>query len=229
MLEYFLGQGNTPFTVALTIVFAMTLIEIASASLGVGLSEMVDSFLPEFDAEVDLDVDGLDSASSGSATSSVVKLLAWFRIGEVPVVMLFIIFLTGFGMVGLLLQYLVREIAGLVLPYSIAVPVALACAIPGVRFCGGLLGKYMPKDETYAVSERSFQGLVATLTLGNAAEGKPAQAKLYDKHGQSHYIMVEPDSPGDHFSQGDQVIVVRQSGALFKVIDAAGAAKDPVS
>ena len=226
MFEYFLGPGNTPFTVALVLMFAMTVIEIVSISLGIGLSEIVDSFLPEFDADIDLDVDGLDSMDSGSSASSILKILAWFRIGEVPVVMLFIIFLTGFGMSGLLLQYLARETVGTIFPYLLVVPVAFACAVPMVRAGGGVLGKYMPKDETYAVSEKSFHGLVATVTLGTAKAGKPAQAKLYDKHGQSHYILVEPDDSDGCFNQGNQVIVVGQVGATYKVIGAAGAAKD---
>ncbi|WP_163336224.1 YqiJ family protein [Desulfopila sp. IMCC35008] len=226
MVEYFLSPGNTPFTVALGLMVVMTVIEIISASLGMGLSEMVDSFLPELDADVDvdMDMDGLDGVDGGSAPGSLVQLLAWFRVGEVPVVMLFIVFLTGFGMSGLAVQYLMHQIVGFGLPTVVAVVIALAASAPTVRFCGGLLGKYMPQDETYAVSEKSFQGMVATLTLGTAKAGKPAQAKLRDKHGQTHYIMVEPDNPAESFEQGEKTIIVDQAGAIYKVIDASGSA-----
>lgn len=223
MTAYFTAAGSIPFTVALGLVLVMAIFEILSVSLGLGLSEMVDSLLPDLDGGLAADVDGIDSASSAN---SLTRLLAWFRIGEVPVVMLFIIFLTGFGMSGLLLQYLARQAIEHPLPYPLAVPLALACTVPLVRAGGGILGRYMPKDETYAVSEKSFQGMVATLTLGEAANGKAAQAKLYDKHGQSHYILVEPAEPETCFSQGDQVIIVAKKGALYQVIDAAGAARN---
>lgn len=223
MVDYFLAPGNTPFTVALVLMVVMTVIEVISASFGMGLSEMVDSFLPEFEADIDLDIDGLDGVE-GTPPGSLMQFLAWFRVGEVPVVMLFIVFLTGFGMSGLLVQYALHETVGFRLPTWGAVIVALAAAAPVVRFCGGLLGKYMPQDETYAVSEESFHGMVATLTLGNAEQGKPAQAKLRDKHGQTHYIMVEPDNPGESFQQGSQTLIVGRKGAVYKVIDASGTA-----
>lgn len=215
MIDFLLHPANSPFVVALALMIVFTIIEIVSASLGMGLSEMVDSVLPEFDADIDVDADVGEPAAG---TDSLVKLLAWFRIGEVPVIMLFIVFLTGFGLSGLLVQYLAVSITSLAVPKLIAVPVAIFASIPTVRVCGGLLGKYMPKDETYAVSEKSFHGMIATVTLGTAAAGKPAQAKLRDKHGQTHYILVEPDNKDDQFNQGEQVIIVRQAGAVFKVI-----------
>lgn len=226
MVDYFLAPGNTPFTVALVLMVVMTVVEIISASLGMGLSEMVDSFLPEFEADIDVDIDmdGVDSIDGGSAPGSLVQLLSWFRVGEVPVVMLFIVFLTGFGMSGLLVQYTMHEVVGFGLPTLAAVLIALAISAPVVRFCGGLLGKYMPQDETYAVSEKSFHGMVATITLGTAEFGKPAQAKLRDKYGQTHYFMVEPDNPEEKFAQGEKTIIVGQAGAIYKVIDTANSA-----
>lgn len=229
MVEFFLETSNTPFVIALAVMVAMTIIEIISASLGMGLSEMVDSVIPEFDADIDIDVDidadaDIDIAGSGGPGDSLVKLLAWFRVGEVPVIMLFIVFLTGFGLSGLSIQFIIALLTGKTIPAVIAVVPALLCSIPIVRVCGGVLGKYMPKDETYAVSEESFPGMVATLTLGTAAHGKPAEAKLKDKHGQTHYILVEPDNPEEKFSQGDKTIIVSKNGAVYKVIAASNEA-----
>lgn len=219
MIEFLLSPANTPFVLSLALMIAFTLIEIISASLGMGLSEMVDSIMPEID--VDIDVDAGDFSGSND---SLVRLLAWFRVGEVPVVMLFIVFLTGFGLSGLALQYLSLSILGSAFPKIVAVCIAILAAIPTVRLCSGFLGRYMPKDETYAVSENSFLGMVATLTLGTATAGKPAEAKLKDRHGQTHYIMVEPDKPEDSFTKGDKVIIVSQHGATFRVIETTGTA-----
>jgi len=214
MIDFFLLPNNTPFVVALAIMFAFTIIEIISASLGMGLSEIVDSVLPEFDADIDIDLDGADSGGANSA----VNLLSWFRIGEVPVIMLFIVFLTGFGLSGLAVQYISVSLTGLSLPTFVPVIVAIIASIPIIRVCGGLLASYMPKDETYVVSEESFPGMIATIILGTAEIGKPAQAKLKDKHGQTHYILVEPDNPGEKFATGEKTIIVSQNSSIFKVI-----------
>jgi hypothetical protein len=76
----------------------------------------------------------------------------------------------------------------------------------------------MPKDETEAVAETSFIGRIAVITLGNASPGNPAEAKLRDKFGQTHYVMVEPDESDERFENGTQVVLVNQQGAIFKAI-----------
>ena len=198
MIDFFLLSANTPFVIALALMIAFTAIEIVSASMGMGLSELVDSLLPEFDADIDIDADA-DIADGGGATGSLAALLAWFRIGEVPVIMLLIVFLTGFGLSGIIVQFMMVSIFGFTVPTLIAVPLALVAAVPTVRFCGGLLGKYMPKDETYAVAEI----------------GKPAEAKVKDKHGQTHYIRVEPDKQAYRFEQGEEGLIVSKDGSIY--------------
>ena len=89
---------------------------------------------------------------------------------------------------------------------------------PIVRILGGILGKVMPKDETEAVSETSFIGRVAVVTMGKASPGSPAEAKLKDKYGQSHYVMIEPDEADEVFENSTQVVLVSQQGAVFKAI-----------
>jgi hypothetical protein len=76
----------------------------------------------------------------------------------------------------------------------------------------------MPKEETDAVSEETFVGKVATIIRGTAKRGFPAEAKLKDLSGQTHYILVEPDAEGDEFTQGAEVIVVQKTGAVCRVI-----------
>lgn len=215
MVTFFLSPGNSPFTISLAIMLIIALLEVISASLGMGISEMVDSVLPEFDADIDADI---DTAEPGGGADSLIKLLSWFRIGEVPVLMLFIIFLTGFGLTGLIVQFTALQILGKTIPSIIATVPAIMCALPTVRVCGGVLGKYMPKDETYVVSEKSFIGQIATITMGTARDNSPAQAKLKDQHGQTHYLLVVPDNPLESFKQGDKTIIVSQNGSIFSVI-----------
>jgi hypothetical protein len=221
MIDFFLSPANIPFVISLGVMLAFTLIEIVSTSVGLGLSELVDSLLPEFDADIDLDIEAdADVSGIDSPGDSLSRLLAWFRIGEVPVVMLLIIFLTSFGLSGLILQYIMFSVTGMYIPAVIAAVPAFLASIPAIRFLGGLLGKYMPKDETYVVSEKSFIGMVATITLGQATVGKPAQAKLKDRHGQTHYLMVEPANHDESFPAGETGLIVSQQGSLFKIIRA---------
>lgn len=201
-----------PFTVALAVMLIIAFLEGASTLLGAGIFSFIDSLLPDLD--IDADMDGPDFESSGLFS----KLLSWIRIGEVPVIMLLVIFLTAFGLIGLGLQSVAQKTLGSLVPGSFAAIPAVLLGFPIVRLCGGILGKFMPKDETEAVAETSFIGRIAVITLGNASFGNPAEAKLRDKFGQTHYVMVEPDESDERFENGTQVVLVSQQGAIFKAV-----------
>ena len=212
MINFLLASQNMPFTVALAVMLIIAFLEGASTLLGAGISGFIDSLLPELD--IDADIDSPDFETSGVFS----KLLSWLRIGEVPAIMLLVIFLTAFGIIGLSLQSMAQKSLGSMLPGAIASIPAVLLGFPIVRILGGILGKVMPKDETEAVSESSFIGRVAVVTMGKASPGNPAEAKLKDKYGQAHYIMIEPDEPDEVFENSTQVVLVSQQGAVFKAI-----------
>jgi hypothetical protein len=212
MMNFLLASQNMPFTVALAVMLIIAFLEGAGTLLGAGIFSFIDSLLPELD--IDADMDSPDFESSGLFS----KLLSWLRIGEVPVIMLLIIFLTAFGLIGLGLQSFAQKTLGSLLPGPFASIPAVLLGFPIVRLCGGILGKLMPKDETEAVAETSFIGRIAVITLGNASPGNPAEAKLRDKFGQTHYVMVEPDESDERFENGTQVVLVSQQGAIFKAV-----------
>ncbi|CAB1058502.1 FIG00849341: hypothetical protein [Olavius sp. associated proteobacterium Delta 1] len=216
MINFLLAGQNMPFTVALTVMLIIAFLEGVSTLLGAGIFSFIDSLLPELDidADVDADIDSPDFESSGLFS----RLFSWLRIGEVPAIMLLVIFLTAFGLIGLGLQSFAQKTLGSLLPGSFASIPAVLLGFPIVRLLGGILGKIMPKDETEAVAETSFIGRIAVITLGNASPGKPAEAKLSDQFGQAHYVMVEPDEPDERFESGTQVVLVSQQGAIFKAI-----------
>lgn len=209
MIEFILESRNMPFTIALTIMLMMAVLEGATTMIGMGFSNMVETFMPDFD--LDADLDSPDGTSPGVLT----KTFGWLRIGQVPFLIILVAFLTIFGLTGLILQSVILELTGVLLPALAASGAALAVSLPMVRMVTGIIARIMPKDETEAVSEKSFIGRVAVITLGRAEKGKPAQAKLRDKFGTTHYIMVEPDLEDESFQQGDPVLIVRQTGAGF--------------
>jgi hypothetical protein len=216
MIDALLSPGNVAFTGAIAVMLLIAAVEGVGALLGTSISEHLRSLLPETDLNANLEID-----ASEAIVSPFRKALAWLRVGQVPVLMLLVAFLTIFGLGGLVLQSVVMEILGRYLPSGIAVPVAFAGSLLPLRAAGGVIARVIPLDETDAVTEDSFIGSVATITLGTARRGEPAEAKLRDVHGHTHYVMVEPDDPQASFAAPKEVLIVRRLNNRFAVIDLA--------
>jgi hypothetical protein len=209
MLTFILDSHNFPFTIALLTMVGIALLEGITTLLGFGLSSILGHFLPDVDAQPDLDVDHPD------AGTSLGHLLGWINVGRVPLMVLLVIFLTVFSLLGYTLQAIFLGIVGQMLPTLLAALLSLFLSLPVVRFLGKFLGKLMPNDETEAISEETFIGRVATITLGTATKGRPARAKFQDNYGTTHLVMVEPESTDEVFNQGDKVVLLERSGGKF--------------
>lgn len=212
MIGFLSAPENLPFTVALTVMLAIAILEGITTLLGMAVSGFFETLIPDIDFDIDADTGDIH------ATSGLTKLLGWLRIGKVPFLMLLIIFLTAFGLLGLLVQSTTHSMTGILMPAWLAVFPTFVLSLPVVRMFGGLLEKFMPQDETEAVSENSFIGRTATITLGTASAGSPAQAKLRDEFGQTHYLMVQPDVEGDVFETKEVVLIVKKAGSVYNVI-----------
>ncbi len=175
MLELLTATQNYAFTVALGLMLVIAITEGVASMIGAGLSEFLDSLLPDLDVDVDLEIGATEVGSSAFT-----RLLGWLHVGRVPMLMLLIVFLTAFGLIGLVMQAFVHGVIGFYLPGLIAVIPAMFLAVPMVRVLGGAMAYIMPSDETEAVSEQSFIGRIAVITLGAATLGSPAEAKLTD-------------------------------------------------
>lgn len=209
-MGFLLEDGNQLFTGALVLMLMIAVLEVVMVLVGVGISDLLDNLLPD----LDLDTDMPDGGSAGVA-----RLLGWLHFGEVPALILLVVFLVGFGVTGLLAQMLVQSLAGTLLPaWLLAIPVFLL-ALPQVRFVGNLLRRLGLGDGTEAVGRETFIGCVAVVTVGEAAAGSPAEARFRDKYGTSHYVMVEPYDD-ETFSQGERVLLVEERGTGFRVIAA---------
>lgn len=221
MIGLLTADGTQLFVVSLVVMLIIAVMEGVTTLMGMGLSGFLDSLLPEFDVDVDVDID-LDAAQGPPPMFT--RFLGWLRIGQVPILMIIVVFLTAFGLIGLAIQSAAQGVTGTYLPGWIAAVPATAVSLPIVRVLGGVLAFIMPKDETTAVAEETFVGRVATVTLGKAVEGSPAEAKLKDEHGQTHYIMVEPDAAGVEFPQGTHVLITERVGSVFRGIENTNAA-----
>ena len=214
MFAFAIASPNLPFAISLAIMLILSLLEGVGTLFGLGLSTLFETILPDIDIDFDIDGDMPDGGQLGGLS----KLLGWLHFGKVPALILLVVFLTAFGLVGYGVQALANSIFGSLMPGSFASIIAFAMSLPVVRTCAAGLGKVLPKDETSAVSGETFVGRVAIITLGKAKKGFPAEARLKDQFGQTHYVMIEPDVGGEEFFQGDQILLVKKAGAIFKGI-----------
>jgi hypothetical protein len=211
---YFLGAPeNFPFTVSLAVFMAIAIMEGIGALFGAGISNLLESLFPN--ADIDLDIEGPDMDSPAALS----RILSWLRIGQVPILVLIVIFLVSFGLYGLIMQNFLLVSLGYMLPAFLAWIAPFFLAVPTIRWCGSFLSKIIPKDETSAVSHDSFIGRIATIILGTAEAGKPAQGKLKDMHGRTHYVMLEPDFKNQSFKEGAEVLLVKRAGSIFYAIE----------
>ena len=219
MFEFVTAGPNMPFAIALTVMVGIALLEGVALLLGAGLSHFLDALLPGHDFDFHTDFHGDIDASEVPAVAPLSRFLGWLRVGKVPILILLVIFLTAFGLIGLGIQTFVNNSLGFLLPGIVAAPISIALTLPVVRVVGGGLEKIMPKDETSAVSESSLVGRIATITIGTAKKGSPAEAKVRDQHGLTHYVMLEPDEEGVIFESGSSVLLIRYEGNVYGAIE----------
>ena len=200
------APANLPFTIALAIVGLLGALEVLSLMLGGAVSVMGG----DMDADIDADVDA-DGAWG--------EFLSWLHVGQIPSMILLITFLLSFGIAGLLLQTLLKSATGAMMPLPISLLPAFLVALPGTRLAGGILKKVLPRDESESVSRDSFLGCGGEITVGTARRGHPAEARVRDGFGRSHYVMVEPDNDEQTFPAGSKVVLLKRHEAIYRVID----------
>ncbi len=229
MLELLLEPAALPFSVALGLMLAITLLELVSVILGLGVSQFFESLLPDADLpDVDLpDVDLPDAdlpdadlpggpVAEGLSSPGFFSLVAaWLCIGRVPVMIILIAFLTVFGLAGLVVQQLATTLGGGPLPVLVAVAAALLIGLPLTRYLALAFAWILPQEETEAVEEAEFLGQTAEVFRGTAVAGQPAEAKLADRFGQMHYLLVEPPEGAAPLPAGTRVVLLARKGAAY--------------
>jgi hypothetical protein len=209
MVELLTAGANLPFVVALMMVLMLGLIEVIGLVTGFSASGVLDDWL---------DPSASDAAEVAGYSTALDRFLGWLHFGKVPALVLLATFLLAFGSVGLGVQMLVHALAGLWLPAWLLAPAAVVPGLAGTRAFGVFFARALPRDETQSVSHEELVGRVATIVLGEARPGSAAQAKVRDRFGRQHYVLVEPDEAGACFPQGSQVLLVARDGAVYRCI-----------
>lgn len=192
-----LAEYNLPFAIALGLMLLFAILQF----VGIG----------DFDGEVDLDLD-IEADGASGLFGGLTTLLG---IGKVPFFIWLVIQLFLFAGIGISIQSLAESLTGSPLYVWLA---ALASAVVSVPFTSALvrpLANIIPQDESSAVGLDSLLGKRAVVTMGRAARGHPARAKVYDVHGHAHYVMVEPHEDDSEMSEGDDVLLVRRERQAF--------------
>lgn len=198
----FLTPELWPFAVAAILLVAVAVLEAVALLIGASLSHWGDAFAADH-----------PDGALGDA-------LGWLHFGKVPLLAILVIFLTTFAVAGFVVQFATRGVIGVFMPWPVAAVLAAVSAVFGVRVLGGTLGKLVPRDETNAVQDASLVGRVGTIVIGTARAGVPAEARVRDEHGATHYVMVEPEEPDQILVSGTSILLVRHMiGRRFRAIN----------
>ena len=210
MWEIFVHPSNIFFSVSLCLMLLLGLVEALLLIAGATTQGFLDQFIPDqlFEAQhPDLNLE--------SNPSIFVQILDWLYIGRIPVLVWLIIFLTTFGLFGLITQGLFFQFTESYFPLWIIAPASLILCMPIVRIVSATIAKVLPQDETTAIHSEELIGLNAEIILGEARLNYPAQAKVKDQHGLTHYIMVEPETDLI-FTQGQTVRLTQKTKIGFQ-------------
>lgn len=217
MIALFLSAGYAPFTLSLALLFGLLLLELTLSLLGGSLmglgGDTADLDGPDFDApdfdapDFDTDLDTPDLDTPEMATDS--GFAGWLGFGRMPAAIWLASVLAGFGLIGLTLQSLTAGVLGTPLPAGlVALPSGLAALWVTRRF-GALFARLLPKTETQALSERHLGRRVGVVSQGTAARGRPAEVRVSDRYGNTHYLRAEPLRDGVEIPKGAEVVVLR--------------------
>lgn len=159
------------------------------------------------DGEIDAD------AASGTQVGALGAMMNFLNPGGVPMSVLVALFACGYGVSGLAVQKILDVTLGAPLSATLA---GLALAPAGVlstRIFGGLPGRLIPSVQTAAIKATGLKGASAEITVGRAELGRPARARIADRHtgGQILNVDVVPYRDGDSFPQGTEVVLLQQT------------------
>ena len=211
MWELFFDPSNLVFSVCLSLMFLIGIIEMILLICGLSSQSFLEQFLPDGlgDATPELPLD--------NHTSFLVQTLDWLYIGRIPILVWFIIFLAVYSLSGFVLQTIFYSIFDYFIPLLWVAILVLFICMPIVRISAKVISNVMPNDETIAINSEELIGLKAEIILGTARQNYPAQAKLKDRYGQTHYVLVEPEQDLE-FNAGDKVILTERTKKGFHAI-----------
>jgi hypothetical protein len=210
-----------PFALALGLLAGLFLLELVVLVLGgslfggEGVDADVDPGLEAFDLEPgdipDLQamIAAADSEQAVPETAEPSGLAGLLGLGATPFMIWLAALLLGFGVSGLVLQSVADAVAGAPLTPGLAVLATLPLGLGFARRFARSFARVLPKLETTATSVQFMGGLRGRVTQGVARQGSPAEVRLTDRHGNTHYLRCEPLLTDAVITEGSDVLTVR--------------------
>ncbi len=232
MTDLLFAPHMLPFATALGLLLGLLALELISVLIGgslLGLGGEADIDLdadvdlgldvdPSFDLDGDFDIDALEALDATEVDLPEAEtdlggpgLAGWLGMGDAPFLIWLGALLMAFGLSGVALQNALIALVGTPLPAWIAGPAML---VPGVFFAktfSGAFARVLPKTETQSVSSNHLGRRRGIVSQGTAARGKPAEVRVYDLYGNTHYLRAEPLRDSESIPQGTEVLVLRKS------------------
>ncbi len=193
-----LEPHNLPFAAALGVMVLLAVMQM------IGIGDLFG------DADVDTDI-----GETGMVDGPIDGLLSLFGIGRVPFMIWLALFLLLFAGLGMGIQELAESFTGRPFDALLASVLVGIAALPVTGAVARPLGRMLPHDETTAVSLDTLVGRRAHITDGVARAGSPARARVIDRHGHPHHVMVQPHEVSSELRAGDEVLLVRREGDDF--------------
>jgi len=209
--ELFLEPSNLIFSISLCLMFLLGLVEFLLLVTGSSSQGLLEQFVP--DQLHELRVADIELQSQNFLS----LFLEWLYLGRIPILIWLIIFLTVYALTGFITQIIFFNFVQSYIPIWIIAPICLFACMPLVRISAFIISKIIPHDETTAISSEQLIGRTAYIILGEAKLNYPAQAKVKDQFGLTHYILVEPEVEIT-FSFGQAVILTQKTQVGFKAI-----------
>lgn len=210
--ELFVETENLIFSISLSLMLFLGIIEFLLLLFGSSSQGFLDQFVPENVIDLQKPEIGLDSNHN-----ILTQFLDWLHIGRIPMLVWLIIFLTIFSISGFVFQSIYQHFTAHLLSIWLITPATLVLSMPLVRYSSALIALILPKDETTAIYSDELIGRSAVIIMGHATINSPAQAKVVDQFGQTHYVMVEPDQD-IMLKQGETVVLSEKTSIGFKAI-----------
>lgn len=204
-MDSLIQPGTEVFWEALLVVAGLGLVELVSMLFGISASGLLDH--------------GLGYHGPGDTEGGLLGgWMSWLNAGGVPILVLAVLLLSVFAVLGFLIQGLTASVVQ-PLPLSAAGPLALIGSVPVTRWLSRGLARIMPRDESNAVSQASFIGLVGVVTIGPLDQGQPGMVRVKDPYENIHTLRAQA-APGYLIETGAPVIIVDGSDGLFQAIPA---------
>src|SRR5690606_27841047 len=170
MWELFTHPSNIVFSISLSLMLMFAALVCILLLLGGGSQHIFEQFLPEEPLQPEISPDQSPGVFS--------KVFDWLFLGRLPLFILRVIFLTSYGLCGLLMQRVIRRLTRRLCSVWLFAPACVFLGMRVVRFLAKAASKVLPQDETSAIHSDELIGRIESIILGDATVHSPAQANV---------------------------------------------------